>query len=341
MRKINNGKVLALKPFSRLVAGLALLMLSVSGFAQNRDGQTSPPYPSKSIRLVHGYASGSSMDLNARSIAQKLSEALGQQVIVDIRAGATGVIAAEIVMKSAADGYTLLAAPGSALTATPYLQKVPFDPIKDFTTISPLGDFSFLLAGHPALPAKDARELIGLAKTRPNHVSFGSNGVGSAYHIAGALFASMAGVKLLHVPYRGGGNTAITDLVSGRVDMMWNNPAFLLPHVKTGKLKALGVSGSRRISTIRDIPTIAESGLPGYEISGWQGLLGPAAMPREIVERLHGAVTKIFATPEMQTLWESRGMAFAPLSPEDFSRRLRRDFETYGRLIRQVGERIE
>jgi tripartite-type tricarboxylate transporter receptor subunit TctC len=299
------------------------------------------PYPVKPIRLIHGYAAGSSMDLNARSVAQKLGEALGQQVIVDSRPGATGVIAAEIVMKSPPDGYTLLAAPGSALTATPYLQKVPFDPVKDFTAISPLGDFSFLLAGHPALPAKNARELIVLAKARPGILSYGSNGVGSAYHIAGALFASMAQVKMLHVPYRGGGSTAITDLVSGRVDMMWNNPAFLLPQVQIGKLKALGVTGIRRIPAINDVPTIGESGLLGYEISGWQGLLGPAGLPKDIVTRLHGTLIKLFAAPDMQALWESRGMEFTPRTPEHFAARLRNDYETYGKLIKQVGDRIE
>ncbi len=281
------------------------------------------------------------MDINARSIAQKLTDLLGQQVIVDIRAGATGVIAAEIVVKSAPDGYTLLSTPGSALTATPYLQKVPFDSVKDFTAISPLGDFSFLLAGHPALPAKNARELIALAKTRPGTVSYGSNGVGSAYHIAGALFASMAHIQLLHVPYRGGGATAITDLVSGRVDMMWNNPAFLLPQVQAGKLKALGVTGARRIPTIKDVPTLAESGLPSYEISGWQGLLGPAHLPKDIVIRLHDALQKIFAQPDMKSLWESRGMAFVPQTPDQFTNRLRHDFETYGKLIKQVGDKID
>lgn len=295
----------------------------------------------KPLRLVHGYASGSSMDLNARSLAQKLADLLGQQVIVDIRAGATGVIAADIVVKSPPDGHTLLATPGSALSATPYLQKVPFDPVKDLTAISPIGDFSFLLAGHPALPARNARELIALARARPGTVSYGSNGVGSAYHIAGALFASMANLQLLHVPYRGGGSTAITDLVSGRVDMMWNNPAFLLPHVRTGKLKSLGVTGTRRISAIREVPTLAESGLPGYEISGWQGLLGPAGLPHDVVGRLHGAVNRIFTAPDMLTLWESRGMEFVPGTPEQFTARLRRDYETYGRLIRQVGNRIE
>jgi len=319
----------------------ACVFLTAGCFAQTATPGSTPAYPSKPIRLIHGYASGSSMDLNARTVAQRLSEAFGQQVIVDIRTGATGVIAAELVMNSVADGYTLLAAPGSALTATPHLQKVPFDPLKDFTAIAPFGDFSFLLAGHPALPAKNARDLIAMAKARPGNLSYGSNGVGSAYHIAGALFATLAGIQLLHVPYRGGGATAITDLVSGRVDMMWNNPAFLLPNVRAGKLKALGVTGRQRIPGIKDVPTIAESGLPGYEISGWQGLLGPAHLPNGVVARLHGALLDAFSTSAMQTLWESRGMTFVQQSPEQFSLRLRQDFETYGKLIRQVGNKID
>jgi tripartite-type tricarboxylate transporter receptor subunit TctC len=323
----------AASPYAAQTAGPGAAPITPSGPAQ--------AYPVKPIRLVHGYASGSSLDLNARTVAQKLTEALGQQVMVDSRAGATGAIAADFVVRSPPDGYTLLATPGSALTATPYLQKVPFDPLKDLTAISSLGDFSFLLAGHPALPAHNAHGLIALAKARPGIVSFGSNGVGSAYHVAGALFASMAGVQMLHVPYRGGGATAITDLVSGRVDVMWNNPAFLLPHVQAGKLKSLGVTGRRRIPALKDVPTIAESGLPGYEISGWQGLMGPAGMAKEIVGHLHATLSSIFAARDMRALWDARGMEFAQRSPESFSARLRADYETYGHIMKQVGNRID
>ena len=339
------------QPFFRLLCLLLGAIWGAGAHSQGFPSGLTPPepnrindsstYPIKPIRIIHGYASGSSMDLNTRAVAQKLSDVLGQPCIVDIHPGATGVIAAEMVMKSAPDGYTLLAAPGSALTATPYLQKVNFNPTKDFTAISPIGDFAFLWAAHPLLPARNARELILLAHKKPMGLSYGSNGVGSAYHIAGALFASMAHIKLLHVPYRGGGSTAIADLVSGRVDMMWNNPAFLIPPIQQGKLKALGVTGHHRMTNLPLIPTIAESGLPGYEMDGWQGLLGPAHLPKGIVYRLHMALAQSFASTELKTLWSARGMEFIALSPELFSARIARDFTTYGQLIKQVSNNID
>jgi tripartite-type tricarboxylate transporter receptor subunit TctC len=295
-------------------------------------------FPSKPIRIIHGDATASSMDINARAIGVRLTELLGQQVIVDSRPGGTGVIASEAVVKAAPDGYTLLAAPGSAVVATPHLQKVPFDPLRDFAPVSAIGDFSYLLVAHPAVPAKTARDLIVIAKAKPGTLSYGSNGVGSAYHLAGVLFAVMAKVDMLHVPYKGGGSTLISDLVTGRVDLAWNSPVFLLPHVQQGRLKAIGVTGLTRVAAMPDVPTIAESGLPGYELVGWQGILAPAATPKEVVATLNAAITKILSNPDVKELWRTQGMEAVTRTPEQFSARVKADYEKYGLLVKKLGK---
>jgi len=299
------------------------------------------PYPNKPVRLVHGFASGSAIDVFSRPLAQKLSEALGQQVVVDGRPGATGMIANDLVAKSAPDGYTLLAAPGSAMAATPHLYKVPYDSLRDFAPVIQLSTFSYVLVAHPAVPAKTARDLIALAKTRREPLTYGSTGVGSGFHLAGELFASMAGIQLLHVPYRGGGSAAIVDLVAGRVDLMWDSLAVVLPQMRAGKLRAIGVTGARRAAALPDVPAIAESGLPGYEMIGWHGIFAPAGTPREIVDRLNAAIAKILATAEIRELWNTQAMEIVPSTPEQFAARLRFDFERYGKLIKTSGIKIQ
>src|SRR4051812_23595092 len=299
------------------------------------------PYPAKNVRLIHGFGSGSAIDVFSRPLAQKLSESLGQQVVVDARPGATGMIANDLVAKSAPDGYTLLAAPGSAMAATPHLYKVPYDSLRDFAPVIQISNFSYVLVAHPSVPAKNARELIALAKTRREPLTYGSTGVGSGFHLAGELFASMAGIQLLHVPYRGGGSAAIVDLVAGRVDLMWDSLAVVLPQMRAGKLRAIGVTGAHPATALPSVPAIAESGLPGYEMTGWHGIFAPAGVPREIVERLNGAIAKILATPEVRELWNTQAMEIVPSTPEQFAARLRFDYERYGKLIRSAGIKVQ
>jgi len=298
-------------------------------------------YPNRPIRLVHGFATGSAVDVFARPLAQRLSEALGHQVVVDARPGATGTIANEIVAKSPPDGYTLLAAPGSAMAATPHLYKVNYAPLRDFAPIIQITDFSYVLVAHPAVPARNARELIALAKSRPGYLTYGSTGVGSGFHLAGELFCSMAGIQMLHVPYRGGGSAAIADLIAGRVDLTWDSLAVVKPQMDAGKLRAIGVTGSRRAAALPNVPTIAESGLPGYEMVGWHGIFAPAATPKEIIVRLNGLIAKILSTPEMKALWNTQGMEIVPSTPEQFAARLRADYERYEKLIKSSGIKIQ
>lgn len=314
--------------------GAALL---ITGLAAIGAALAAESYPSRPIRLVHGYASGSSMDTNARAIADKLTPLLGQQVVVDSRPGATGMIANKIVASSPPDGYTLLAAPSSALTSTPHLQK-SFDPKRDIVPISLIGEFAFFLAAHPNVPARNAKELISLAKRQPGKLAFASTGIGSAYHLAGELFAVMGGIKMLHVPYRGGGAAAITDLMTGRVDLVWNSPVFLLPHVQSGKLRGLGVTGPRRIAAAPAVPTIKESGLPGYELMGWQGIVAPAGTPKEIVTRINALVTRILSDSGIKQHWTSVGLEQPSAgTPEQFAAVLRADYDRYGELINRIG----
>jgi len=313
----------------------ALISVGVQALAPSQAAAQS--YPSKPIRIVHGYAAGSSMDTNARYVAQKLSEILGQSVIVDIRAGATGTIAAESVARSEPDGYTLLAAPGSGLASTPYLQQVRWDPLRDFTPVSLIGEFSQMLVTNKSAPFATIPELVKYAKANPAKLAYGSNGVGSAYHLSGVLLSNMAGIDILHVPYKGGGSTLLADLIGDRVQLMWNSPVFSIPHVKSGELRALGTTGTRRLAATPDVPTIGES-VPGYEMVGWQGIVAPAGLPKDVLATLNGAMAKILDMPETRKVWSNQGMDVVIESPDQFAKRLRADYENYGKLIKQLGK---
>ena len=294
-------------------------------------------WPTRGVRVMHGFASGSAIDVMIRPLATKLSDLLGQQFIVDSRPGATGAIANELAAKAAPDGYTVLAAPGSSLTSTPHIRKVPFDPLKDFAPVGLTTSFSFVMVAHPAVPAKVAGDLITLGRKRKD-LTFSSTGVGSAFHLAGELFSQMAGIPLLHVPYGGGGGSgAITDLVAGRVDLMFESPAVVAPYVRAGRLKALGVTGPTRNALLAEVPTIAESGLTGYSLSGWHGLLLPASTPRAIVVRLNTALNQALQSPEVKSLWAKMGMDTPASTPEQFAALLRSEFDRYGKLTASLG----
>jgi tripartite-type tricarboxylate transporter receptor subunit TctC len=315
------------------VSATLTAQLPILGFAQ--------PYPSRPIRLVHGFATGGPIDVFSRPIAQKLSESFKLQVVVDSRPGATGTIANELVARSAPDGYTLLAAPSSAMTATPHLFKVSYNPIDDFAPAIQIGEFPFVLVAHPAVPIKTARDLIALAKAKPGTLTYGSAGIGSAFHLAGELFSKTAGVKLLHVPYRGGGTTAHTDLIGGRLDLMWDSVGIMLPYVQAGRLRAIGVTGSRPSPALPGVPAVAESGLPGYAIGGWLGVFAPAATPKEIIGVLNTVIAKILASADIKDLWKTFAMDIAPSTPEQFAARMRFDYDRYGKLIQSTGVKIE
>ena len=300
-------------------------------------GAAAQTYPSKPLRLVLGFPPGTNVDVLARPIAQRMTEMLGQTVVVDNRPGATGLIANEFVAKAPADGYTLLVAPGSSLTSSPHLKlKMPFDPMKDLVPIIQINAFPQVLIVNPVVPAKNVKELVAIARKRPGLLTFGSSGTGSAFHLAGELFKSMAKIDMLHVPYKGG-NIALTDLLGGRIDVMFYSLAIANPHITSGKVRALAVTGLTRDALQPSIPTVDESGLKGYEITGWHGFFAPAGTPREAIARVNSTVSKILGTREIRELWASQGMQVVTNTPEQFAQRVRADYEMYGRIVKTVG----
>ena len=296
-------------------------------------------YPAKPIRMILGTAPGSPIDFSARMAAQKLTEALGQHVVVDNRTGASGTIATEYVARAAPDGYTLLMASAATLCITPHLyRKLSYDTLRDFTPISTVTGVSYMFVVHPSLPAKSVQEFIALAKEKPGQLRFGSAGSGSVTHLGPELFKSMAGVDLLHVPYKGAG-PAMIDLLGGQgLDFMFDSLLTSMPLVKAGRLRALAQTGS---SLLPDLPTVAESGLPGYESSTWFGLVGPAKLPRDIVAKLNAAVVKGLTHPEFRERLLSQGIDPIGNSPEEFSRLIRSELPKWGRIVKIAGAKLD
>ena len=299
-------------------------------------------YPAKPIRILIGFPAGSTVDILARPIALRMTEILGQQVVVDNRAGATGIIANELVVKAPADGYTLLATPGSSLTTSPHMHAhMTFDVLRDLAPVAQIGAFPNVLFVHPNVPAKSVKELIDLARARPGVLTFGSAGIGSGLHLAGELFKNMARIDIVHVPYKGG-PPAVTDIVGGRIDMMFYTLAVVQQHIKSGRLRAIAMTGLTRDPLMPHIPTVTEAGLPGYEYSGWHGFLAPGATPKDVIDKLNATVVSILGTPAIKEFWASQGMGFASgNTPGEFAARFRADYEKYGRLIKSAGIKPE
>ena len=293
-------------------------------------------YPTKPVRMLVGFAPGGSTDTIARLIGPRLSERLGQQVIVENRPGAAGNIAAEQAARSAPDGYTVFMASMSHTINASLYPKLSFDPIKDFTPVALVTSSPFVLVTHPSLPARTTRELIALAKARTAELTFASGGASS--QLAGELFNSMAGVKLVHVPYKSSGPAA-TDLLGGQVAVMFSAPPAVLPQVAAGRLRALGVTSARRLTAAPDIPSIADAGLPGYEVNSWSGLLGPAGMPKEAVSRLLSEITYVMGLQEIRARLPGMGLEATVATPEEFGAQLRAEIPKWAKVIRDSGAR--
>jgi tripartite-type tricarboxylate transporter receptor subunit TctC len=293
-------------------------------------------YPSRTIRMVVAIPAGSGSDTVARLIAPGLSERLGRQVVVDNRPGAGTIIANEIVAKAKPDGYTLLVN-GAALAIAPAMyKKVPYDTARDFSPITNAVSTPNLMAVHPSVPAKSVKELIALAKARPDQIRFSSGGHGTNSHLASELFVSMAQVRMIHVPYRGS-TPGVIAVIAGEVAVMTNSMNTLLPYVRSGKLRALGVGSTQRMAAAPDIPTIAEAGLPGYESAQWTGLLAPAGTPPEIIARLHKETVAIVRTPEMSERLLSDGSEVIANSPEEFAAFFKRELVKWAEMVKARG----
>ena len=299
------------------------------------------PYPMRLVRIVVGSPAGSIADVLARPVAQRLSESLGQQVLVDNRPGATGIIANELVARALPDGYTLLVSPISFLVVNPHLNpRLPYDPFRDFAPITQISVFHHVLAVHPSVPARSVKELIALARSKPGAMNFASSGVGSGFHLAGEMFKNMARVDIVHVPFKGTPSVVI-DLLAGRVDMTFIGLLLVQGHIKAGKLRALAVTGLKRDPLLPGVPTVDESGLRGFDIAGGHAVFAPAGTSHDIVERLNTAVVRILGTPEMRELWASQGMEVVTGTPGQLAVRMRDDHAKYGRLIKAAGIKME
>jgi tripartite-type tricarboxylate transporter receptor subunit TctC len=296
-------------------------------------------YPVKPIRMINAYAPGGASDVVARNFAAKLTEALGQQVTVDPRVGAGGNIAAELAARSPADGYTLLMATIFLATNQSLYSKLSWDPQKDFAPISMLTAAPLILCVHPALPVKSIRELVALAKKQPGQLDFPSAGNGSSMHLASELFNMMAGIKAVHVPYKGSG-PGVLDLVSGRLHFMLNPMPEPVPFIKSGKLRGLGTSTLKRISALPELPPIAET-IPGYEAVTWQGLVAPAGTPPEIISRLHAELIKALKNPEFETRMRGMGLELYGTTPGEFAQLIKDENVKWAKVIKATGARID
>jgi tripartite-type tricarboxylate transporter receptor subunit TctC len=312
-------------------------LLAASFFAASAAAQSYPNHP---VRIVIPLSPGGTTDVPGRIVAQKLSETLGQQFFVENRAGAGGTIGADYVAKSKPDGYTLL------LTASPFViaphvyKNMPYDALADFAPVIRIATGPYVLVVHPSLGVNSVKELIAQAKKEPGKIDFASSGNGGAQHLVTELFMYMTGIKLNHVPYKGSG-PAQQDLMSGIIKVSFVGTPIAIPHMKSGRLKALGVSTAVRSPEMPDVPTIAEAGVPGYEATVWIGMLAPAGTPREIVARLNGEIGKLVRTDEVKKLIAPTGMEPDPDTPEQFGVYLKGDYEKWGKVVRVSGATVQ
>lgn len=290
-------------------------------------------YPAKPLRIIVPYPAGGASDTLARLLSTKLNEVFSQPSIVDNRPGANGNIGADLVAKSAPDGHTLLLAGLDALSISPSLYKLPFDPIKDFAPVTMVAYSPHLLAVHPSLPAETVKELIALAKSKPGQLNFAVAGMGSAPHLAGVAFESHAGIKWTYIPYKGIAD-AMTGLISGQVDAMFGAMLATYPHVRSGKVKLLAVSSAKRMSAIPTVPTVAEAGLESFETGTWQGLLAPAGTPKEVIGRLNSEVSRILNTAEMKKNLSNGGAEVYTMTPEQLGSWLRAEVDKWAKVVK-------
>ena len=300
---------------------------AIASYAQN--------FPTRPLRIVVPYAAGGSTDVLARMVGQKLTAVLGQPVVIDNRTGAGTIIATELVARAAPDGYPLLMATPPLTSAAALYEKLPFDTARDFAAVTNIAATSNVLVVHPAVPAQSVKELIALAKANPGKFTFGSSGVGGASHLAVELFRSMAGIELLHVPYKGG-SLAVTDLLGGRLTLMFANLTTVQGHIKTGRVRALAIGTAQRSLVVPDLPTVAAAGVPGYEANNWNGVVAPAGTPRAVIERLRREIKAAVDAPEMRERLLQN--AFEPIAdtPAEFARYLATERVKWGKVVREA-----
>jgi tripartite-type tricarboxylate transporter receptor subunit TctC len=297
-------------------------------------------YPVKPIRYIVGYTPGGTADMLARAVGQKLTEAWGQQVIVENRPGGGTNIGTEVAAKSPPDGYTLfMPTVANAINPTLY-PKLNFDPVKDFSYIINFAKVPGILVVHPSVPVKTAKELVALARAHPNELRHGSTGIGSPHHLAGEIFKTMSGVKMIHVPYKGA-TPAIADVVAGHIEIYFGAMVSTLPHAKGGRLRALAVTSAKRVAAAPDMPTLDEQGLKGFETGSWFGMAVPAATPRDIVAKLHAEATRSIAAPDLRKRMSAEGAEFVGDTPEEFTAFFKSEMAKWGKAVKASGAKVD
>ena len=318
----------------RLVAAFVAALAAAPGFV------FAQAYPSKAIRIIVPFPPGAATDITGRYVAQKLGEALGQQAIVDNRPGANGTIGVELTAKSPPDGYTLVVGQTGNLAISPGITKVAYDPVRDFAPVSLLIASPHVLAVHPSLPARALKDVVALARAKPGQINYASTGSGSAGHLGMELLKKATRMNVVHVPYKGAVQ-GLTDLVAGHVGLMFTSVLSTAQVLNAGKVRPLATGGSERSSMLPEIPTIAESGYPGFEVVSWWGLLGPAGVPKDIVARLHGEVTKAMSSPDARTRIAALGADIKTSTPEQFAAYIKSEQAKWGQAIKDSGARID
>ena len=318
---------------THVVLAFALTAIATTAAAQS--------YPNKPVRLVSPYPPGGANDILARIVGQKLGENLGQQIVIENRGGATGNIGAEYVAKAAPDGYTILMAQASNLTINiSLMSKLPFDPVKDFAPVTLVATTPNLLVVHPSLPVRTVKDLVVLAKVKPGSVNYASSGSGSAGHLAGELFKKVAGIDMVHIPYKGAA-PALTDVVAGQAQLYFTSPISAQPFVKGGRLRMVAVTSLKRSPSMPDIPTVAEAGYPDFDVVSWWGIVTPAAVPKEIVAKLHIEIVRVLASPEIKAKFADQGADVASNTPEQFAAYIKSEIAKWAKLIRELGVKPE
>ena len=318
----------------RIAIRLAILIASLAAGAAEAQ-----PYPSKPIRIIVGFAPGGGSDFIARVIAQKLTERLGTQVIVENRPGAGSVLGTELVVKSPADGYTLLLSSAS-YTVNPSVYKLSFDPLNDITPIVQLSRGPYVVAVHPSVPARTLQELVALAKREPDKLAYASSGNGGHVHVATEYFLYTAGIKVTHVPYKGTG-PALNDAIGGSVQMILGSVATALQHVKSGRLRALAVTTPKRIAAAPDVPTVGESGYPSYEVTNWHGLVGPKGVPKDVVARLNKEANEALKSKDAEKVLAGDGLEPAGGSSDEFAVILKNEVARWSQVVKQAGVKLD
>lgn len=322
----------------KILAALTLGLLALAGstpvWAQGAN------YPSRSVKIIVPFAPGGSADVYARFIAQRLQDALGQSFVVDNKPGAGSVIGTDVAAKSAPDGYTLLMMSNAHTVNETLLNNKPFQLLRDFTPIAPVNSSDLVLVAHPSLAANNPKELLQLAKAKPGKLNYASSGPGTPYHMAGELFKSMAGIYLVHIPYRGSSG-ARSDVIGGQVDLMFDAVTTMVEQIKAGKVKAIATTGRTRSDVLPNVPTLSEAGVPGYEATIWLGLMAPKGTPAAVVNKLNEAVSKIASQPDVKQLWLKQGAVPLLMTPAAFDGYLRQDIAKWARVIKSAGIRAD